>query len=376
MVAGSPSPVSPPCQPSFPPAPATVLPRAASAADPIVQRLVQENTALREAWHETTSRILRLEDEQRGFFDEGVFDLVNAVCNQQSGRSGQQSGRSGSGPVLAPTSGQQPPIVHALSPEAGAARSRTTELERSAKLSGENEELRLELARASEVGETLERQQQVAEERMLALEQERAWLIDQLGRLTAEQGENGTGPLTPYGNGRLAAASMTPEHRMASTEQEVRRQLEDMNRLLREELQAASRQSQELLSASHADEDPTVSSVDAQQVHGMDVSELHFLSNGAGEHVFPEGPEEISPLQTAILGEPVVAEDARLFLATAFDPTENPTVNTGTSRRGSYDFDDPISPVQTQVSVALGFDFGAENAAGLLPLDQVLDECF
>jgi len=140
------------------------------------------------------------------FIDEGVFDLVNSVCGQSVG--GQNGGLRLNGrtvvrqllpdadpcealatmsPVPATPAVAMSPLL--LSPESAVA-SRTRRLEeerRSAELSGENEQLRRELARSSEVGEALQQQHQVAEDRMFALEHERVWLTERLGRM--EPGE-------------------------------------------------------------------------------------------------------------------------------------------------------------------------------------------
>lgn len=169
-----------------------------------LKKLVAENTALREAWNDANKRISRLEDEKMRFFDEGIYDLVNAVCGQKPGEPLRR--RTFEQLQSSPTSLQSPPPATMLSPTSlQSARSRRQEAEkRSAELCGENEELRRELARASEVGEALERQQQQAEDRMHALEQERAWLAERLMRLGAGPGTLASPVLT------TAAAGPSP----------------------------------------------------------------------------------------------------------------------------------------------------------------------
>jgi len=48
-----------------------------------LEHLVQENVALKEAFLDANKRLSRLEDEKHRFFDEGIFDLVNSVCDRK-----------------------------------------------------------------------------------------------------------------------------------------------------------------------------------------------------------------------------------------------------------------------------------------------------
>lgn len=103
---------------------------------------------------------------------------------------------------------------------------------RSAALRSENEELRRELARAGEVGEALEQQQQLAEDRMHELEQERYWLSERIACL------HGAAPSTDASAASLAAAaSEEGTSRGDATGEAERLALEEANRLLRQELQ-------------------------------------------------------------------------------------------------------------------------------------------
>jgi len=240
-----------------------------------IQGLVTENASLREAFSEANRRLSRLEDEKLRFFDEGIYDLVNSVCGQTG------SGRNPEDTVAAP--GTRPRIRScdaplsmspmSLSPASALAAQlrRSEEEKRSEELSGENEELRQELARASEVGEALEQQQQAAEDRMHALEQEQVWLAERFARLAEGSGTRmdvgATGvradavdvptPSKDLSQALLeAAAAISNSDTVASTpaaaaaEQDRRRQqLEDMNRALRVELEDASRRQEELLSS-------------------------------------------------------------------------------------------------------------------------------
>lgn len=49
-----------------------------------VQRLVQANQSLRNAFNEASQRILVLEDDKSHLFDEAIFDIVNSVSSQRS----------------------------------------------------------------------------------------------------------------------------------------------------------------------------------------------------------------------------------------------------------------------------------------------------
>jgi len=226
-----------------------------SAADyvlaPTIQRLVHENATLREAFNDASRRLSRLEDDKWRFFDEGVFDLVNSVCAQSGcGQAGERSMpqvRSLQPPSTAPILPVPVSLATASPPHA----LRLEEEKRSAELSGENEELRLELARASEVGEALEQQHQAAEDRMLALEQEQAWLAERLAQCAADAGTDaGTGAdalqetLTHELQHALPCAAASLGSSGIAADLQFRRQLEDMNHTLRAELDAARQQTE------------------------------------------------------------------------------------------------------------------------------------
>lgn len=224
---------------------------------PTIQRLMHENTALREALEDANGRLSRLEDEKLRFFDEGIFDLVNSVCGQAG-----DGARGGDDDVVAQLKTwdllASPKEANALS----LSQSRRYEEEkRSAELSGENEELRRELAYAREVGDALEQQQQAAEDRMHSLEQEQMWLNSRLVHL-GEGADAGTG-----------SASVAAEDPGFSFPQRLKdvapcidnspkldehgdarhlRELEEANCALRTELQDASRLHADLLAGGAA----------------------------------------------------------------------------------------------------------------------------
>jgi len=237
----------------------TTIP-ADSALAPTIQRLVCENATLREAFDDANKRLSRLEEEKLRFLDEGVFDLVNSVCGHTGGSAtgGPDVWNSESAVTMSP---QQ----LALSPNSALAARvrRSAEERRSVELSGENEELRRELARASELGEALEQQQQAAEDRMHSLEQEQAWLAERFRRVATgsmDPDEAGDPAISGIGLVRLrsdasagscgSAFGMLPPAAATdnAAELDVRQQLEDMNRTLRAELQDASRRQEELVS--------------------------------------------------------------------------------------------------------------------------------
>ncbi|CAE8719399.1 unnamed protein product, partial [Polarella glacialis] len=195
-----------------------------STADERMRQLILENQALREAFSDTQKRLMRLEDEKREFQDEGIYDVVNSICGKTSGTGRQPTVNdlnqvndlselssngaaakgdtgaitymmSGSNDLAAcepcPRESCTPPGSCALSPESAAiAHSRRQEEERrSDQLNLENEELRRELARASEVGEALEQQRQSAEDRMHALLQEHDQLVERLQLTRSQAGQ-------------------------------------------------------------------------------------------------------------------------------------------------------------------------------------------
>ncbi|CAK0810763.1 unnamed protein product, partial [Prorocentrum cordatum] len=145
--------------------------------NPMIQRLALENALLREQFNDAHARLQRLEDEKSRWMDEGVFDLANTLCHSSVvdlRGSARQASLSDPSPEL------PSPLLLDLSPVSALSTKlrRGVEQKRSSELMRENEELRQELAEASTMGETLETQQKQAEERMLQLEQEQAWLIE------------------------------------------------------------------------------------------------------------------------------------------------------------------------------------------------------
>jgi hypothetical protein len=185
---------------------------ASSTTDERMRQLILENQALREAFSDTQKRLMKLEDEKRGFMDEGIYDVVNSICGHAMGSRPMRMNFNsrdenvaecmhGQGAITFSLTGSSDvPIIEpcpnvlsptailaplALSPESAAitiAR-RNEEERRSAELSGENDELRRELARAGEVGEALEQQKIAAEDRVHALEQEHLRLREHLTQL-------------------------------------------------------------------------------------------------------------------------------------------------------------------------------------------------
>lgn len=240
---------------------------------PTLQRLVEENTTLREAFQDANRRLSQLEEEKSRFFDEGVFELVNSVCGAPPGSADLDSscenlvarlqgltGDSSVRPSPSPTHAVAATPVFHLPPEAQASLAMPplpAAPERSDALSGENAELRRELMRASELGEALEQQQRTAEDRMHKLEEERAWLAQHLARcmaaantaaprITRQALDGGTGA----SNGTpIEASSVVSETAIAAAlgaegggsedmpNFNMRRQLEEMNRVLRAEFQ-------------------------------------------------------------------------------------------------------------------------------------------
>lgn len=276
------------CSPSFPsvllcspsqfsePNAAALLLEAANtdnALAPTLQRLIQENESLREAFSDASQRLSQLEDEKLRLLDEGVFDLVNSVC----GKPTVDIGRAIAGQGMS---------VVAMSPEKAV----TTELRRaeeetrSAQLSGENEELRQELVRTARMGEALERQQQVAEDRMHALEQEKVWLAERSARL-AHDGEAspstgssavdaGTGAGVGSLRGGLALRTVAP------SDITVASVLEDVNRALRVELADAGRRHDELVVRSQRD---AVTAAGLEQEGSKEQLRLHEVVAAAHE---------------------------------------------------------------------------------------------
>jgi len=160
---------------------------------------------------------------------------------------------------------------------------------RSAELRVENEKLRRELARAGEVGDSLEQKQQQAEDRMLELEQERRMLRERIACLSAvgaspllAQASSSSVETVPLGAGCGASPSRLPGEKssskavsalpiaartVASTsgsedpEEAARRQLEEVNRKLRMELEEATQRQEQLLRRERFHSDMTSSDV-------------------------------------------------------------------------------------------------------------------
>lgn len=57
-----------------------------------VRRLRQENSELRAALRAAEKRLAKVEEERSGFFDEGIFDLANAVFQAREARDVDDSG--------------------------------------------------------------------------------------------------------------------------------------------------------------------------------------------------------------------------------------------------------------------------------------------
>jgi len=193
--------------------------------EPTIQELLHENATLKEAFSEANRRLARLEEEKSRFFDEGVFDLVNSVCGQSgSTRSygdlvARLRGLAGFEP--SPKMSLQLP----LSPT------------RSENLGKENAKLRRELARATELGETLEQQQRAVEDRAHALEQERAFLADRLTQCATTVGtignlqaiiDGGTGA-TVADSAALASSTLDA---IGVIDLDIRHECESTNRVL------------------------------------------------------------------------------------------------------------------------------------------------
>eukprot|EP00913_Durusdinium_trenchii_P033622 g31473.t1 len=158
---------------------------------------------------------MELEDERQSFLDEGVYDVVNSICGQ-TGLSPRENGKclmgnaknspkNGGGTVTYHIGSTDLPAEHPLtfcgSPVATSPMSvaqilarRSEQDLRSAELSGENEKLRRELERTTKILEVLEQQKHLAEDKMLALEQEHAKLLRRLAQAQAA-GKHGTSAL-------------------------------------------------------------------------------------------------------------------------------------------------------------------------------------
>jgi len=182
-----------------------------STTDERMRQLVLENQALREAFGDTQKRLIELEDERQCFLDEGVYDIVNSICGQtglspKSGVTGlmgdadndsASTKRTGEASTVTYHIGSSDPSAELLglmgSPLSPlslaqmAARKSEQDL-RSAELSGENEKLRRELERTTKILEVLEQQKHLAEDKMLALEQEHAVLVRKLAEMQATGG--------------------------------------------------------------------------------------------------------------------------------------------------------------------------------------------
>ncbi|CAE7242179.1 unnamed protein product [Symbiodinium microadriaticum] len=196
---------------------------AAQVCTPPVQ-LEEVVAALREAFGDTQKRLMELEDERQCFLDEGVYDVVNSICGQtglspKAGLTGlmgdadnhttKTNGDAGAitfhigsvdpsadllalagSPVAPPPSADLlalagSPAALPLSPLSLAqmVAKRSEQDLRSAELSGENDKLRRELERTTKILEVLEQQRHLAEDKMLALEQEHAVLVRRLAEM-------------------------------------------------------------------------------------------------------------------------------------------------------------------------------------------------
>merc|ERR1712072_471599 len=53
---------------------------------PMLEQILQENRELRDAYTQATQRIAALEEGQNRFFDEGIYDLINAAHRSPGGK--------------------------------------------------------------------------------------------------------------------------------------------------------------------------------------------------------------------------------------------------------------------------------------------------
>jgi len=166
---------------------------------PLVQRLLNDQSMLRESFEDTKRRLCLLEDtrhvtEGRGrplSTREEAHSVDAEAHSLEKPWLPLQAHDSDATVSLAQLhTGQATSPAAAMSPASAlaAAVRRSEEDRRSAELSGENELLRQELAEASVLSEALEQQQQAADDRMRLLEQEHAWLAERLAQLSTEPG--------------------------------------------------------------------------------------------------------------------------------------------------------------------------------------------
>eukprot|EP00930_Biecheleria_cincta_P018231 TRINITY_DN14272_c2_g1_i1.p1 TRINITY_DN14272_c2_g1~~TRINITY_DN14272_c2_g1_i1.p1 ORF type:complete len:850 (-),score=151.34 TRINITY_DN14272_c2_g1_i1:371-2611(-) len=334
------------CSPSVQSQGCTAGAPSSSAVEERMRQLILENQALREAFGDTQKRLMQLEDERRGFMDEGIYDVVNSICGQSGGaarpRGSQLPGVSTTAAVMTPAcesgaitymlSGRadlaaihcelpprQQPLVRAnsltsseqaLSPGSAAlALARKSEQDlRSAALSGENEELRRELERVTKVGEALEQQKLSAEDKAHALEQEHALLAQRLCQLQSP-GWDGISEVLPPAERSAAAngfGSPTSPGYVA-----VARELADFSKVVSEELRAVERQDfQEEQAASPATSASAMCGVHHAQ---SPVTPTGCLRQEPSTPGVPAevSPEEAEPTQPATKGlEPYELEDA------------------------------------------------------------------
>jgi len=240
---------------------------------PTLEQLVQENATLREAFSETNKRLLRLEDERSRFFDEGIFDIVNAVCVQSdsTGSCDDVVSRFRNFSALSTRlphnlSGSPPVSPGSVS----STQVRYFEEKRSAELSSQNAELRAELAKAGEVGESLELQQRAAEDRTHVLEQERARLMERLRECTASIDGTSLVDATEIGSSEktaLKAEEADLRKRLeAAIEAEKAHNLETCERLERyqSEFNSAQSRMEDELSRQRDESDRIISDLDGQ----------------------------------------------------------------------------------------------------------------
>jgi len=166
---------------------------------PLVQRLLNDQSMLRDSFEDTKRRLRLLEGmrylpEVKRLPQSTEVGMDSADADAHSSEkpwlSLQQHDSDAPVPPPQMHDGQATSQAAAMSPASAltATLRRSEEDRRSAALSGENELLRQELAEATELSEALERQQQAAEDRVRLLEQEHAWLAAQLVQLAIEPG--------------------------------------------------------------------------------------------------------------------------------------------------------------------------------------------
>lgn len=336
------------CSPSVQSQGCTAAAPSSSAVEERMRQLILENQALREAFGDTQKRLMQLEDERRGFMDEGIYDVVNSICGQTGSAARPQGfqlpGVSRAAAVMSPAcesgaitymlSGSadlpaipcepppmQQPFVRAssfseqaLSPGSAAlALARKSEQDlRSAALSGENEQLRWELERVTKVGEALEQQKLTAEDKAHALEQEHALLATRLCHMQSP-GWDGISDVLPPAEQSAAAAngigSPTSPGYVA-----VARELADFSKVVSQKLRTVERQDfQHEQLASPATSASAMCSLRHAKSPGTPAAPVGGLRQepatpGAPAEISPEGAERSPALAKAL--EPYELEEA------------------------------------------------------------------